>query len=631
MAGRVIYPLVLLLLLAATSFGQTQADVRLPSSDWRQIGGTTFEASLAELASGPVEEVWYSPDGATLYGRTGSGRLFETSDFELWRPSAAVDRPDEALAPGDANLPEAGAVVKGLSATRYALGRAVHRSDDGGLTWNNLTEYRRRSIIGEGLTDLAISPRDNQEITVAGQFGVWRSVDGGLSWSGLNQSLPNLPALRLLGLPGGGRGTRILAAAGALEWAPGEKSAWQPVESTERSQESDLRDRVAQILEAPVVTVITAEDYVYAGGALRGRLWVSPDRGVSWRSFEMDDDATITRIFPIPGDPRVALAAAVSDDGPHILRTTNGGIFWDDLTGSLDGSQSNSVVADPATGSVYAATDKGVFLSIVDLLGAGSATPWVRVSEGLPDVPVYDLRLDDGGNQLYVLLEGEGVYAGTAPHRFLAPSVVNAADLRARGASPGVLLSVLGGNVTSAGAGPLTVPILAAAARESQIQVPFEISGSALSLALITATPSGETRWITLGMPLFEADPAIFVDRDGTPMVLDADSGVLLDAMTPAHSSSRIQILATGLGKVDPAWPTGLAAPLDDPPAVVAAITIMLDRTAIEATRATLAPGYVGFYLVEFIVPDIVNSGPAELYIEAAGRLSNRTRIYLEQ
>ncbi|MDP2997015.1 MAG: hypothetical protein Q8N47_05960, partial [Bryobacterales bacterium] len=41
----------------------------------------------------------------------------------------------------------------------------------------------------------------------------------------------------------------------------------------------------------------------------------------------------------------------------------------------------------------------------------------------------------------------------------------------------------------------------------------------------------------TLGVPLRDASPAMFVDRDGAPRVFDADRSGLLDAM------------ATGLGR----------------------------------------------------------------------------------
>jgi uncharacterized protein (TIGR03437 family) len=47
-------------------------------------------------------------------------------------------------------------------------------------------------------------------------------------------------------------------------------------------------------------------------------------------------------------------------------------------------------------------------------------------------------------------------------------------------------------------------------------------------------------------------------------------------------------------------------------------------------TRATLAPGYVGFYLIEVQLPKLVNSGPAELYLDVDGQPSNRVRVYIE-
>jgi len=50
----------------------------------------------------------------------------------------------------------------------------------------------------------------------------------------------------------------------------------------------------------------------------------------------------------------------------------------------------------------------------------------------------------------------------------------------------------------------------------------------------------------------------------------------------------------------------------------------------VQVTRAILAPGYIGMYLVEIEVPNIVNYGPAELYIETDGQPSNRVRVYIE-
>ena len=113
-------------------------------------------------------------------------------------------------------------------------------------------------------------------------------------------------------------------------------------------------------------------------------------------------------------------------------------------------------------------------------------------------------------------------------------------------------------------------------------------------------------------------------------MLLDGETGIMLDPMHPARSRTRIQILATGLGAVTPHWPTGMAAPLENPPQVSSPVRAWLDRAPVEVTRAVLAPGYVGFYLVEVEIPAIVNFGPAELYLETAGQASNRVRVYIE-
>ena len=50
----------------------------------------------------------------------------------------------------------------------------------------------------------------------------------------------------------------------------------------------------------------------------------------------------------------------------------------------------------------------------------------------------------------------------------------------------------------------------------------------------------------------------------------------------------------------------------------------------MQVTHAALAPGYIGFYLVELQLPAIVNAGPAELYITADGQESNRVQVVLQ-
>jgi len=587
-----------------------------------------MEVGLASPAGGPAQAVWYSADGSTLFVRTGSGRVLVTTDFENWIPVQGAAEPADAPPPGVDRLPEPGAKLAVSPATParvYALGTHVYRSDDAGHSWTNLTGFRDQSIIGRAQRAIAVSPADPDQLAVANDFGVWRSLDGGSSWSGLNQYLPNLPASRILATPAGGHGARILVAqVGALELPAGSNEEWVPVADPAIQAEGAALQNASRALGVLVTAVATVNQTEYAG-AVDGRIWVSMDAGRTWTPSRPAANGPVERIFADPAEPRVALAA-IGGSGPHVLRTTNTGGFWDDLTSNLADAPAHGIAADRANGAIYVATEKGVFYANADLENAGPvAVTWVPIAGRLPVAPAMDVKLDAGGNQLYAALEGYGVYATAAPHRLRTVRLVNAADFSTRPAAPGSLISVQGGRVNSASVGSLSFPVLAATESESQIQVPFEASAANLSLALQT----GRGRF-TLGLPVQPVSPAIFISRDGSPMILDADSGLMLDGRTIARSNSRIQILATGLGKVHPDWPTGMPAPLENPPAVAAAVKAYVDRVPVPVTRAALAPGYVGFYLIEVQLPAIVNAGPAELYVTADGQESNRVQIVLE-
>ena len=537
-------------------------------------------------------------------------------------------------------IPEPGIKLAAQTASSgrvYGAGLNVYRSDDGGVSWQNLTAYKGQSILGSGLADVAMSPRDSDEVTVASASGVWRSVDGGITWSGLNEFLPNLPAGHLLAVPSGANGVRLSVADGGaeIEWAPGEKSAWKPLNSSDVRSDQNVKAALSIVLNRTVTAIQTAKDFVYSGDS-EGRLQVSSDGGGTWgTSFRASaDSGPVQAIWVDRNDARVAIAVLGARSGSasdqsrpvYVVRTMNGGIFWDDITDNLpDNASAHGVTADRTSGAVYVATESGVFYTQTDLTQAGRSTGWTSLSQNLPAAPVTDVRLDAGANQLYTAVQGYGVYVAIAPHRLRDARVVSAADLTARPAAPGALLSVLGTRVQSASSADTTVPVLDASDVSSQIQVPFEANGNSVLLSL-----NGTAGRLTLGLPLQAVSPAIFVDSEGAPLILDASTGVLLDSAKPAHANGVIQVLATGLGRVSPDWPTGLAAPLNDPPHVVATVHALLDGAPVQVTRASLAPGYVGFYLVEIQLPRITNAGSSELMLEAEGLQSNAVRVYVE-
>lgn len=628
----------LALALAASAQGQSGVQANIQQTPgWRRVGNAAMDLDLAGLATGPVDRVWYSSGGDQILIRCWSGKVLVTNDFDRW--SAAL--PETLIPPvpegRSVTLPEIGAQIRSPAAGSprvYAFGRFVYRSDDGGKNWDNLTAFHGLSLVGEYIRDLAISPSNEDEIAVAGSAGVFRSLDGGRSWSSLNESLPNLPVARIRSLPEGAQGTQVeLPGALVVEWQPGEREAWRPAYNTAAANDLLYRQSLGQTLGAAVTAMDIVPPYVYSGMA-DGRIIVSADSGVNWQpERRIGQSGAVSAFWVNPADPRVALAVLASHthgaEGipPRVLHTIDGGLSWDDISANLPDVTVNGVTADPAGNAIYVATDRGVYLARTDLNALSVAPPsWTSLA-GLPPVAATDVRLDSSVIQLWVVLEGYGLYQALAPHRAGDPRLVTSAGLLARAAAPGTLFSLEGARVNSANAGELPVPVLRATDQGSTIQIPFEVRGD--SLALSIDGPAGAR--ILPPVPLVSAAPAIQTDpSDGAPLLLDADNGVVLDAMHPAHSRARIQILATGLGQVQPSWPTGLPAPADVPRAVAAPVRVLLDRSPVMVTRAILDPGFTGVYLVEIEVPNIVNYGPAELYIEVDGQPSNRVRVYIE-
>ena len=616
--------------------------------DWRHVGTTTLARELPSPSSGPVARVWYSPDGAGVFVRTADGDVYSTADFERWAAVTGEDTtsPREqpaTLASTGSRLPESQVTLKSspaMAGRLYAAGEFVYRSDNGGRSWRNLTQIGGESLLGGSISDVAASPANPDEAVVVNDYGVWVTHDAGLSWVGANEGLPNLPAKRILGLPGGRLGVRILVddegqTPQVFAWQPGQKVAWLP--TLPANLGADLPPRLEEVLratlsadlEATITSVAVNVRTLYAGSD-DGRIWSSSDSGATWQTYSAGEGSgAVTSFYVDAADPRVALATFAesrsSPETPRVMRTVNGGLFWDDLSANLPDSAAYGAVADSTTGALYVATADGLFFTMSDLLAPAPATEWQRLSAGLPDAPALDVKLDGAGNQLYVLLDGFGVYATMAPHRLVQPALVHAADLQSGATAPGDLLSLLGASIREGDASGIRLPVLASGSLESQIQVPFEVSGDSIRLSLTDGQ-----RQFSFGVTLRNVSPAIFVNRDGSALLMDADTGLQLDVMNPGRSGTRVQMIATGLGKVAPDWPSGTPAPRENVPRVVAPVSVLLDGNEVPVTRATLAPGYVGFYLVEFELPAVVNAGSAQLTLEAGGVSSNQVTIQLE-
>jgi uncharacterized protein (TIGR03437 family) len=601
-------------------------------AEWRRVGTAAMDLRLSGLATGPMHGVGWTAGGRML-ARTATGGWLESEDGESWTPSQA-----RAVAEGRAaamdRLPEPDARITdaGRPGFAYAYGNHVWRTEDNGRTWRNLTHWKQTSLLGGPVSGLAVRPGVPEEIAVSTATGVWKSADGGLSWVSCNAALPQLPVRRIVSLPRETAGLRVAMIApssmtpAVFEWAPGEKSAWQPVPGN-LALEQAARMALSREFGVRVSAIAYLADAVYAG-AEDGRIFVSLDRGASWLPPVQNPGAVVESFSLDPRDPRRAVASLRRQEpGSVVLRTTNGGLIWDDITANLGQPAVYGITADFEAGAIYAATPDGIFWTESDLTAMGPATAWRRMTGDLPDGAVLDVRLDGLGQTLYAAVYGYGVYMETAVHRRRDWHVVSSADWNSRAAAPGALLSIMGDRIDSVRAGERPVVVLNRSERETQIQLPYDIEGASVSLSF--ESRGNITR---SSLALASAAPAILVDRDGTAMVMDGESGALVDAGNPARAGELVQVLVSGLGRVAPNWPAGVAAPAaESAPAVIAPVRAFLDGAQLEVVNATLAPGYIGYYLVEIRLPDTVNSGGAELFLQSGNSSSNKVRLYIEQ
>jgi autotransporter-associated beta strand protein len=202
---------------------------------------------------------------------------------------------------------------------------------------------------------------------------------------------------------------------------------------------------------------------------------VTKNRGVSWRNatgnLTVPAGGTITDVVvnPVNRDEVYAVvSAAPGVAGARVWRSTDAGQTWTNLTGAYDpdatagdpdGTSTDQgplpnipiwkVTVDPRTGALYVGTDNGVW-QLVDpnadqtnlARTANPALPpgyppatlpasptgmyWRRVGDGMPNVPVHDLVLNQTTNTLTAATYGRGMF-----QMFLPDYAANSGAVRA--------------------------------------------------------------------------------------------------------------------------------------------------------------------------------------------------------
>ncbi len=226
------------------------------------------------------------------------------------------------------------------------------------------------------------------------------------------------------------------------------------------------------------------------------------------------------------------------------------------------------------------------------------------------------------------------VYAGTqnslAVYGLLTQNPItisNAASGSATALAPGSIASLYGTNLPASPAitvNGVNAPVLAAISTQINFQIPFEVpTGS----ATVNLTANGSVV-SSATIQLQAVGPGLFTQAGGQAAVLNPGYSVN-NPSQPATGGSVLAAYLTGLGAVEPAVATGVAAPLNTLSTATGTVTATIGNMAATVVFAGLAPGYFGLYQVNVVAPQLP-AGQYPLQITINGVASNAAPVSIQ-
>lgn len=307
--------------------------------------------------------------------------------------------------------------------------------------------------------------------------------------------------------------------------------------------------------------------------------------------------------------------------------------------GTPSGTVSFSTFVDPlVTGDV---------LGTATLSGSGSTATATLTITGL--------QLAAGSNTITATYNGDNTFFGALANVTVTETtaangvptiggVSNAASYSQYFAAGGIL-SVFGTQMTPAAAGATTVPLPIMLAGTSalvdgvnvplyfvspdqlNIQIPWEAAGSSNdNPAALMVFNNGQSVTFNFNIALYA--PGIFtMNAQGTGQGAILDSSYqLVDASHPATpGSSYVQLYCTGLGAVTNTPMDGAASPSNPLAETTTQPTVTIGGVPATVLFSGLAPGFVGEYQVNVLMPSGVAAGSAVPVVLTIGGVSSNT------
>jgi photosystem II stability/assembly factor-like uncharacterized protein len=180
------------------------------------------------------------------------------------------------------------------------------------------------------------------------------------------------------------------------------------VDAVARNQSTTLFGTIVNIGESPI------KEGLLVVGTDDGRISISEDGGANWRHTDhfpgVPDTAYVSHVVPSRTDVNTIYATFQNyqsgDFKPYVVKTTDLGRTWTNITGNLPSRGSTWAIVDDHVDRnlLFVGTEFGLFFT------NDGGKKWIALKSGLPTIQVRDLTIQRRENDLVLGTFGRGFY-----------------------------------------------------------------------------------------------------------------------------------------------------------------------------------------------------------------------------
>ncbi len=381
-------------------------------------GGTTWTAQQALVGNLHPDHhamVWHPVARNLVYIGTDGGVYkavgFGTGDPQ-WIP--ALEQPTIQFYGIDVSEQDPTRIAGGAQDNGSLRTWGAPKAELGGcLTWVNCFDWNMY-FGGDGEKNL-INPKDHNNVFACSQYGnCARSTNGGETMAGFTGGTLSTRRNWFTPIEFDPKNPDIMYYGGdILNRSTDNGVTWQPISRDLTGGTG--RDKQYPFGTLTTIAPATSDSMVVYFGTDSGRVWMTRDLGKRWTRIDGSlPDRWVTRIAVDPKDENIVYVTfsgyrAGSDD-PHVVKTTDGGKTWTDITSNLPNAPTNDVIV--VGDHLFVATDVGVFGS------SNGGKTWLSLGKGIPIVPITDIELQKAEHRLFAATFGRGAWSVELPRQF---------------------------------------------------------------------------------------------------------------------------------------------------------------------------------------------------------------------